>query len=87
MGSARGHPIPRSIATLSAFQLAPPLCIGIVSYGHAELPLEASVPAICISLTVAAGMALLADLLAVKVRATTDELALQLGGSTSRTSC
>ena len=40
VGSARGQPLPRSVATWSAFLLAPPLWIGMVSYGHAELPLE-----------------------------------------------
>ncbi|MGD0140943.1 MAG: hypothetical protein ABSD28_18925, partial [Tepidisphaeraceae bacterium] len=29
-----------SVATWSAFLLAPPLWIGMVSYGHVELPLE-----------------------------------------------
>jgi hypothetical protein len=36
----RGHPLPHPYATWSAFLLAPPLWIGLVGYGHAELPLE-----------------------------------------------
>ncbi len=39
-GSARGHPLARSAVAWSAFLLAPPLLIGMVCYGHAELPLE-----------------------------------------------
>jgi hypothetical protein len=39
VGEARGHPFPRSVVTWSAFLLAPPLWIGMVCYGHAELPL------------------------------------------------
>ena len=38
--SARGHPLSRPAVTWSAFLLAPPLWIGMVVYGHAELPLE-----------------------------------------------
>jgi hypothetical protein len=40
VGSAVGRPLSRSVATWSAFLLAPPLWIGMVSYGHVELPLE-----------------------------------------------
>jgi hypothetical protein len=40
VGSARGHPLFRSVITWSAFLLAPPLCLGMVTYGHTELPLE-----------------------------------------------
>lgn len=39
VGSARDQPLPASV-TWSAFLLAPPLWIGMVVYGHAELPLE-----------------------------------------------
>jgi len=38
--SARGHPLPHSMAVWSALLLGPPLWFGMVSYGHAELPLE-----------------------------------------------
>lgn len=40
VASVRGRPLPRPVAIWSALLLSPPLWIGMVSYGHAELPLQ-----------------------------------------------